>query len=84
MTSSRMGKTNTKQSDKETLAEVTKEMAKPRVATSARDQMAALDPMEQVKEASPSQARRAMLPTPSLNTTLKTLGLKATLLTWPT
>jgi hypothetical protein len=42
-----MEKTNTKQSDKETLAEVTKEMAKPRVAASARDEMAsALDPME--------------------------------------
>jgi hypothetical protein len=48
MTSSSMDKNKTKkQSDKETLAEVTKEMAKPRVAASARDEMAsALDPME--------------------------------------
>jgi hypothetical protein len=36
-----------KQSDKETLAEVTKEMAKPRVAASARESMSsAVDPME--------------------------------------
>jgi hypothetical protein len=71
MTSSRMGKTNTKQSDKETLAEVTKEMAKPRVAASARDEMAsALDPMEllRAKElAAPSQTSTGTLPTPSLN-----------------
>jgi hypothetical protein len=81
-----MEKTKTKkQSDKETLVEVTKEMAKPRVAASARDEMAsALDPMEQVKEAAPSQASTVTLPTPSLNTCLKTLGLRATLLTWPT
>jgi hypothetical protein len=85
-----MNKTKTKkQSDKETLAEVTKEMAKPRVAASARDEMASdLDPTElrseQVKEAAPSQASAGTLSAPSLNTCLKTLGLRATLLTWPT
>jgi hypothetical protein len=92
MTSFSMDKTKPKkQSDKETLAEVTKEMAKPRVAASARDEMAsALDPMEprgeRVKEklAAPSQASTVTLLTPSLNATLKTLGLRATLLTWPT
>jgi hypothetical protein len=86
MTSSSMDKTKTKkQSDEETLAEVTKEMAKPRVAASARDELAsASDPMEQVKEAAPSQASTGTLPTPSLNASLKTLGVRATLLTWPT
>jgi hypothetical protein len=34
-----------KQSDKDTLAEVTKEMAKPRVAMSAREQIQDIDAM---------------------------------------
>jgi hypothetical protein len=48
MTFSSMEKTEAKkQSDKDTLAEVTKEMAKPRVAASARGGMSsALDPTE--------------------------------------
>ena len=77
-----------KQSDKETLAEVTKEMAKPRVAASARERISsAVDPMEllweKVKEelAAPSQASTGMLLTPNLNPCLKTLGARATLIT---
>jgi hypothetical protein len=49
MTSSSMEKTKAKkQSDKETRAEVTTEMAKPRVAVSARagEMSSAFDPME--------------------------------------
>jgi hypothetical protein len=64
-----MKKKTKKQSDKETLAEVTKEMAKPRVAASARggEMASALDPMEllweKVKEelAAPSQASTGTL-----------------------
>jgi hypothetical protein len=93
MTSFSMDKTKPKkQSDKETLAEVTKEMAKPRVAASVRGEMTSEpdDPMELLREevkeklAAPSQASTGTLLTPSLNATLKTLGLRATLLTWPT
>jgi hypothetical protein len=96
MTSSGMDKTKTKkQSDQDTLAEVTLEMAKPRVAMSARERdtddngnsSGARDPMELLREtvaeklAAPSQASTGMLLTPDLNNCLKTLGLKATLIT---
>jgi hypothetical protein len=97
MTSSGMGKTKTKkQSDQDTLAEVTLEMAKPRVALSARERdpeenndsgCVTDDPMELLREkvdeelAVPSQARTGMSLTPNLNNCLKTLGVKATLIT---
>jgi len=92
-----MDKTKTKeQADKDTLAEVTLEMAKPRVAMSARecdtdenrDSGCATDnPKELLRQkvaaelAAPSQARTGMSLTPNVNTCLKTLGLKATLIT---
>jgi hypothetical protein len=90
-----MDKTKSKkQSDKDTIAEVTLEMAKPRVAKSARlgdtDEnehlSAARDPMELLREkvaeelAAPSQATTGMSLTPNVNTCLKTLGVKATLI----
>ena len=102
MTSSEMGKTKSKkQSDKDTIAEVTLEMAKPRVALSAREHSDAegignsisvtdtspLDPMKLLREkvaeelAAPSQARTGMLITPNLDVCLKTLRVKATLIT---
>jgi 50S ribosomal subunit-associated GTPase HflX len=71
-----------KQSPEQTLAEVTKEMAKPRVAMSAREQ-----PMELLREkiaeelASPSQASTGMVLTPNLSTCIKSLGVRATLVT---
>jgi hypothetical protein len=95
MTSSGMDKTKTKkQSDQDTLAEVTLEMAKPRVAMSARrdtdenrdSSRVTDDPMEllwqKVAEelAMPSQASTGMSLTPHVNTCLKTLGVKATLI----
>ena len=83
-----------KQSDKDTIAEVTLEMAKPRVAMSARrdtnenkNPRAARDPMELLREkvaeelAAPSQGGTGMSLTPNVNTCLKTLGVKATLVT---
>jgi hypothetical protein len=90
-----------KQSDKDTLAEVIKEMAKPRVAMSAREpsdiygnrssgratDTNPLDPMKLLRKkveeelAAPSQASTGMSLTPNLNTCLKILGLKATLVT---
>jgi hypothetical protein len=93
MTSSGMDKTKSKkQSDKDTIAEVTLEMAKPRVAMSARrdtnenrNPSAARDPMELLREkvaeelAAPSQASTGMSLTPNVNTCLKTLRVKATL-----
>src|SRR5450631_2437126 len=97
MASSRMDKTKTKkQSDQETLAEVTLEMAKPRVARSARERdsdenrdssRVTDDPMKLLREkvaeelAAPSQASTGMSLTPNLNNCLKTLGVKATLIT---
>jgi hypothetical protein len=100
MTSSDMNKTTTifktkKQLNKDTLAEVTLEMAKPRVAMSAREPDAARNkgsgnvmdnPMELLRQrvaeelAVPSQASTGMSLTPNANTCLKTLGLKATLI----
>ncbi len=94
MTSSSMDKTKTKkQSDKDTLAEVTEEMAKPRVAMSARrdtnengNPSATRGPMELLREkvaeqlAAPSQGSTGMSLTPNVNTCLKTLGVKATLI----
>jgi hypothetical protein len=101
MTSPEMGKTKSKkQSDKDTIAEVTLEMAKPRVALSAREHSdpegignsssvtdtSPLDPMKLLREkvaeelAAPSQARTGMLITPNLDVCLKTLGVKATLI----
>jgi hypothetical protein len=92
-----MGKTKTKkQSDKDTLAEVTLEMAKPGVAMSARERdpdenrdsgRVTDDPMKLLREkvseelATPSQAITGMSLTPNLNNCLKTLGVKATLIT---
>jgi hypothetical protein len=97
-----MGKTTSnKQSDRDTIAEVTLEMAKPTLALSAREHSDAdgprtpsgvtdtslLDPMKLLREkvaeelAAPSQARTGMLITPNLNVCLKTLGVKATLIT---
>jgi hypothetical protein len=97
-----MSKTKSKkQSDKDTIAEVTLEMAKPRVALSAREHSdpegignsssvtdtGPLDPMKLLREkvaeelAAPSQARTGMLITPNLDVCLKTLGVKATLIT---
>jgi hypothetical protein len=96
MTSSGMDKTKTKkQSDEDTLAEVTLEMAKPRVARSARERdtdendsgRVTDDPMKLLREkvdeelAAPSQASTGMSLTPNLNNCLKTLGVKATLIT---
>ena len=89
-----MGKTKTKkQSDKDTIAEVTLEMAKPRVAMSARQRdtengnpSVARDPKELLRQkvaeelAAPSQVSTGMSLTPNVNTCLKTLGLKATLI----
>jgi hypothetical protein len=91
-----MDKTKTKkQSDQETLAEVTLEMAKPRVAMSARERdtdesdsgCVTDDPMKLLREkvaeelAAPSRASTGMSLTPNLNNCLKTLGVKATLIT---
>jgi hypothetical protein len=94
MTSSGMDKAKSKkQSDKDTIAEVTLEMAKPRVAASARrdtdeneNPSAARDPMELLREkvaeelAAPPQGSTGMSLTPNVNTCLKTLGVKATLI----
>jgi hypothetical protein len=91
MTSSGTGKTKSKkQSDKDTIAEVTPEMAKPRAARSAKERDTDSghhtdDPMELLREkvgeelAAPSQASTGML-TPNLNTCLKTLRVRATLI----
>lgn len=91
-----MDKTKTtKQSDKDTLAEVTLEMAKPRVAMSAIERetdendsgRVTDDPMKLLREKvveeleAPSQASTGMSLTPNLNKCLKTLGVKATLIT---
>jgi hypothetical protein len=95
MTSSGMDKTRTKkQTDKDTLAEVALEMAKPRVARSAREldtdendsSRPTDDPTELLRQkvaeevAAPSKASTGMSLTPNVNTCLKTLGLKATLI----
>jgi hypothetical protein len=94
MTSSGMDKNKSKkQLDKDTLAEVTLEMAKPRVAMSARrdtnenrNPTAARDPMELLREevaeelATPSQGSTVMSLTPNVNRCLKTLGVRATLI----
>jgi hypothetical protein len=86
-----MDKTKTKkQSDQDTLAEVTLEMAKPRVAMSARERdtdssYVTDDPMELLWQkvveelAAPSQASTGMSLTPNVNTCLKTLRVKVTL-----
>jgi hypothetical protein len=91
-----MGKNKTKkQSDQDTLAEVTAEMAKPRVAMSARrdtdenrdSSRVTDDPMELLRQkvaeelAAPSQTSTGMSLTPNLNTCLKILGVRATLVT---
>jgi hypothetical protein len=83
-----------KQSDKDTIAEVTLEMAKPRVAMSARecgtdekrDSGRVTDDLKELLRqkvaeelAAPSQASTGMSLTANVNTCLKTLGLKATL-----
>jgi hypothetical protein len=97
MTFSGMDETKTKkQSDQDTLAEVALEMAKPRVATSAREcdsdenrdsGRVTDDPMRLLREkvdeelAAPSRASTGMSLTPNLNNCLKTLGVKATLVT---
>jgi hypothetical protein len=85
MPSSGMSKNKTKkQSDQDTLAEVTLEMAKPRVARSARERdtdsgHVTDDPMELLRQkvgeelATPSQASTGMSLTPNLNNCLKTL-----------
>jgi hypothetical protein len=85
-----------KQSDQDTLAEITLEMAKPRVAMSAREHdtdensdsgRVTDDPMELLREkvadelAAPSQTSTGMSLTPNLNACLKTLGVRATLIT---
>jgi hypothetical protein len=90
-----MDKTKTKkQADKDTLAEITLEMAKPRVAMSARerdtdesdsgrftDDLKELLRQKVAEEvAAPSKASTGMSLTPNVNTCLKTLGLKATLI----
>jgi hypothetical protein len=96
MTSSCMDKKNIKkQSDKDTLAEVTLEMAKPRVPMSAREcdtdenrdsSPVTVDPMELLWQkvaqelAAPSQTSTGMSLTPKVNTCLKTRGVKATLI----
>jgi hypothetical protein len=84
-----------KQSDKDTIAEVTLEMAKPRVAMSARecgtdekrDSGRVTDDLKELLRqkvaeelAAPSQASTGMSLTPHVNTCLKTLGFKATLI----
>jgi hypothetical protein len=82
-----------KESDKDTLAEIILEMAKPRVAMSARGDTnengkpsAARDAMELLREkvaeelAAPSQGSTGMSLTPNVNKCLKTLGVKATLI----
>jgi hypothetical protein len=95
MTSSCMDKTKTKkQSDQDILAEITLEMAKPRVAMSARERDtdenrdsigATDDPMELLWQkvveelAAPSQASTGTSLTPNVNTCLKTLGFKVAL-----
>jgi hypothetical protein len=97
MTSSEMGKTKTKkQSDKDATAEVTPEMTNLRVTLSAterstdedRDSGRVMDdPMKLLRKkvveelAAPSQASTGMSLTPNLNNCLKTLGVKATLIT---
>ncbi len=96
MTPSGMDETKTnKESDQDTLAEVTLEMAKPRVDMSARERdtdendsgRVTDDPMKLLREkvdeelAAPSQASTGMSLTPNLNNCLKTLGVKATLIT---
>jgi hypothetical protein len=96
MTSSGMDKPKTKkQADKDTLAEVTLEMAKQRVAMSARERdpdenrdsgRVTDDPMKLLREkvseelATPSQASTGMSLTPNLNTCPKTLRVRATLI----
>jgi hypothetical protein len=85
-----------KQSDQDTLAEVTLEMAKPRVAKSAKEPnpdenkgsgRVTDNPMELLREkvaeelVAPSQASTGMSLTPNLNSCLKSLGIKATLIT---
>jgi hypothetical protein len=95
MTSSGMDKTKTtKQSHKDTLAEVTLEMTKARVAMSAMERetdendsgRVTDDPMKLLQQkvaeelAAPSQASTGMSLTPNLNNCLKTLGVKATLI----
>ena len=82
-----------KQLDKDTLAEVTLEMAKPRVAMSARQRdtengnpRVARDPKELLRQkvaeelAAPSQGSTGMSLTPNVNRCLKTLGVRATLI----
>jgi hypothetical protein len=84
-----------KQSDQDALAEVAFEMAKPRVARSAREGnidenrdscRVTDDPKELLRQkvaeelAAPSKASTGMSLTPNVNTCLKTLGLKATLI----
>ena len=84
-----------KQSDQDTLAEVAFEMAKLRVARSARERnidenrdccRVTDDPKELLRQkvaeelAAPSKASTGMSLTPNVNTCLKTLGLKATLI----
>jgi hypothetical protein len=92
-----MDKTKTKkQLGQDTLAEVTLEMAKPRVAMSARERDTDEDrdsrrvtdnPMKLLRQkvveelAAPSQASTGMSLMPNLNNCLKTLGIKATLIT---
>jgi hypothetical protein len=97
MTSLEMGKTKTKkQSDKDTIAEVTLETANPGVTLSATerntdengdsgrvmDDLMKLLRQKVVEElAAPSRASTGMSLTPNLNNCLKTLGVKATLIT---
>jgi hypothetical protein len=97
MTFSGMGKNKTKkQSARDTLAEVALEMAKPRVAKSAKEPDTdenkgaggvTDDPMELLREkvaeelAAPSHAGTGMSLTPNVNTCLKSLRLKVTLIT---
>jgi hypothetical protein len=85
-----MDKNTTKQqSDEDTLAEVTKEMAKPRVAMSAREDSdidIAPDPMKLLRRkiaeelAAPSQASTGVSLTPNLNICLKSIGAKVRLI----
>jgi hypothetical protein len=91
-----MSKNRTKkQSDQDTLAEVTLEMAKPRVAMSAREcgtdentdsSRVTDDPMELLRQkvaeelAAPSQESTGMSLTPNVNTCVKTLRVRATLI----
>jgi hypothetical protein len=86
-----MDKTKTKkQSDQDTLAEVAFEMAKPRVAMSARERdtdssHVTDDPMELLWQkvveelVAPSQASTGMSLTPNVNTCLEALRVKVTL-----